>query len=594
MKRINITKLFKIILLLSSSMVNGMAINLDDLKPLNGSIPNTSTTPPVQVNNEPAQDKQNISSTCHAVRAVMGHDGKIAQWKSNCRVEVWTDKERPELKDLSEEQRESVLKSLAETQLQPQDQSIPAEKSESPFIDPINNQGPIGNFEKSRYLTDEANLHHYMCMEAKRAILSELKIQLSSSATNTISNLKLSPELETFIGQVNDSMKESLARIHTLEQAGSQQLEALKNENVHLTALIDEHCKDDHPSIRYHDVGYLPHPDLEKVKMTLIISKPGKRAEFFNLPENAYARHIDYLRGMTDAVAQHAQITGQQGVRTYEVEHNPYPDPHTLEILKNYDPVNSSNFRMPGLIAITPSKHKQQPENIEKEKASQEKSYEEDLGTAMNEQHESSEKSNSQQPENEEIANKSVQEIKQSPEINQETFSIKQFWIIIIQAEKDLAESITKWTKIAKEKSRDQTAKLESTLKLKEAKADHSAKIKEAILKLIDPVNLENVPVPETAKSTYKLWSKNYKDLNEEEKKIESNYLRSREMLKKARDFAKSKTNLPENIYNFGYELINFIRRNERQALIDKTPLPSKVGTRRFGLWSESSAPKQE
>ena len=53
---------------------------------------NSTDTPKVDITNMPVNNKQSVISTCHALRAVLGHDGNIGQWKVHCHVEVWNGK----------------------------------------------------------------------------------------------------------------------------------------------------------------------------------------------------------------------------------------------------------------------------------------------------------------------------------------------------------------------------------------------------------------------------------------------------------------------------------------------------------------------
>lgn len=271
---------------------------------------NTNTNGDPHPDPQGPNNKQSVVSTCHAVRAIMGHDGEIAQWKAKCRIEVWTDKDQPELKDLSSEEKAKVMTELGNNQ--------PTTSTQQP---PNYNQEM---FEKSRYLAEEAANRHYLCMEAKRSILYQLKLLLPAGLTScekitqVMNDLKLTSELEAFINQVNGPMKDLVAKIHSIEQNTTLteivKMEAIRAAKTELTALLDENCKDDHPSIRYHDVSYLPHPDLDKVKMTLAVSHPGKPVTFFNLPEESYGPHIQNLRQITEAALHHGQETGQQGL----------------------------------------------------------------------------------------------------------------------------------------------------------------------------------------------------------------------------------------------------------------------------------------
>lgn len=265
-----------------------------------------ATTP--QAPQGPAtNNQQSVVSTCHAVRAVTGHDGEIAQWKAKCRIEIWTDKEQPKLEGLGADERAKVLAELG---------------GQQPAATPGLNYKEM--FDKSRYLADEAANRHSMCMEAKRSILYQLKLQLPAGLTScekitqVMNDLKLTKELEAFIDQVSGPMKALVANIHAIEQNTTLpemvRMEAIRAAKTELTTLLDENCKDDHPSIRYHNVGYMPNPDLDKVKMTLVVTHPGKRVVFFNLPEESFGPHIENLKHITEAGLYHGQKTGQQGL----------------------------------------------------------------------------------------------------------------------------------------------------------------------------------------------------------------------------------------------------------------------------------------
>lgn len=247
-----------------------------------------------------AKNFQKFVSTCSGTRDVYDDHGGSAGFTSNCRIEVWSGDDvsnLSEFKDLSSEQQEKIKAELSGQGQQP--------------VQPQTNN----NLDHIKLLAEEATNRHYMCMEAKRSILDQLKAQLPAGLnscdkiTQVLNDLKLSPLLETFINKVNGPMKEIVARIHVLEKdtqmPEAEKREAIRKEKSQLTMLLDEDCKDDHPSIRFHNVGYIPSPDLAKVKMTLLVTHPDRKTEFFNLPVDSVGSHADILRAIADAAALH-------------------------------------------------------------------------------------------------------------------------------------------------------------------------------------------------------------------------------------------------------------------------------------------------
>lgn len=302
MKSINLATL--LILLVSSASSIETSTPADTTQPGNN-ITKAKTEPSPM----PVKDQQSLITTCYAHRAVMGHDGEIAQWKAKCRVEVWAGDSQapPELKELTTEQREKVM-----TEKNSSDMMASGAESES--IDQM--------AEKSRYLVNEAVARHHICMEAKRSILDKLKELLPAGYNScekiqeAMQNLKLSADLEMFINLVNGEMKDTVASIHSIEQdpqlSSDQKLERLRDEKIKLTGLLDEQCKDEHPSIRYQNVGYFPPKDIDQAKTTLFTSQsdPSQRFEVVHWPAGSnYSPHYEQLREITNAAAHHAAVS---------------------------------------------------------------------------------------------------------------------------------------------------------------------------------------------------------------------------------------------------------------------------------------------
>lgn len=261
------------------------------------------STPP-EIENLPLKNFQKVVTKCEAVREIFDHEGGAAGFTSDCVIKVWNDKTSPsDLKDLTSEQQEKLKTELSGKTQSSQDEQF--------------------NLDHVKMLQEEAANRHYMCMEAKRSILYQLKLQLPAGLNScdkinqVLNDLKLSPLLEGFINKVSGPMKEIVARIHAIEQdttmAEADKLEALRKEKSQLTRLLDEDCKDDHPSIRFHNIGYLPSPDLQQLKMTLVVTHPDRKVEFFNLPAEGMGPHVEHLRSIAHAAAHHFQVTGLSG-----------------------------------------------------------------------------------------------------------------------------------------------------------------------------------------------------------------------------------------------------------------------------------------
>lgn len=343
MKSINLSTL--LILLLSSASSIETSTPVETTQPGNN-ITEAKTEPSPM----PVKDQQRLITTCYAHRAVMGHDGEIAQWKSKCRVEVWAGDSQspPELKELTTEQREKVMKVMAESANKNSDM---ASGAESESIDQM--------AKKSRYLVNEAVARHQICMEAKRSILDKLKELLPAGYNScekiqeVMKNLKLSEDLEMFINLVNGEMKDTVASIHSIEKnphlSSDQKLEQLRDEKIKLTRLLDEQCKDEHPSIRYQNVGYFPPRDIDQAKTTLFTSQsdPSQRFEVVHWPAGSnYSPHYEHLREITNAAAHHAAVSKESAGLYHAYLQKPnqreFDDPFIISVVKQQNNNNKN------------------------------------------------------------------------------------------------------------------------------------------------------------------------------------------------------------------------------------------------------------
>jgi hypothetical protein len=540
----NIMQLLLLTPLLLLLLKNASATSSTEAGSTPSTDPNTSSSPltaaPADTDN-----KQTVVSTCRAMRNVMDHNGGIAQWKAKCRVEVWAGTEQPEFKDLTEEQKAQVQNSVAE----------PSKEAAS-----TSSESSKETVDKSK-LADEAKLRHFMCMEARKSILSSLKSQLPAGVTSkdqvveAMRTLNLSPELEAFMGKIDSNMKESLAAIHAIQQntqmPDTERQESLRSETTKLTGLIDEQCKDEHPTIRYHDVGYLPHPDLEKVHMTLLISRPGKRLEFFNLPENAYARHVEYLRNMVEAAAHHAEVTGEKG--EFEVLHHPLPNPLEDQNSRMMGDFDSSH---PAVISVLKAKDQTDGTLQSPQVATPVISSASDNSAVSGHQ----------------VADL-VPDVEKSP--------ISEYWSNVFAAETEYQESM-------RALSSPSVSKSEIQVKSKDASTQFERQISDSTRKLVNSQNIA-AKNPEYGRSTSSFWKKSYDKLSPDQKLIEERYQKSKALLKEAREYAKHKRTmmeilkgvqtLPEKVYEIGKRVINDIREHEKQSLDAVVPLPSTQQT---------------
>lgn len=270
----------------------------------------SSTVGPIDLASLPASsaNQQSVFTNCHAVRSVVDnhHEGKIGHWKVKCHVEVWNGKDKPALNGLSADESTRVMNEMNRKDYSSDEIA-----------------------ERSRYLAQQAEARHYICMEAKRTILNELKKLLPAGYNDcekikeVMNGLKLPVELETFINQVDGPMKDTVATIHSIEQDTSLseagKSEKLRDAKGRLVSLLDEACKDDHPSIRYHNIGYLPDKDFGKVKMTVVMAHPpsdGRHIEIIHLPYEGYSPyhgHLDVMKQMAYAAAKHCADKGEAG-----------------------------------------------------------------------------------------------------------------------------------------------------------------------------------------------------------------------------------------------------------------------------------------
>lgn len=525
-----------------------------------GSIESSTSvdTPPVsEVKSEPAagglpvKDQQRLVTTCYAHRAVMGHDGEIAQWKAKCRVEVWAGDSQspPELKELTTEQRDKVIKNI---DLGGTTASPAASGMESP--DQI--------AEKSRYLVNEAEARHYICMEAKRTVLAKLKELLPAGYNScekvqeVMHNLQLTPELEAFINLVSGEMKDTVALIHSIEQdtqlSQHQKSEQLRAAKVKLTGLLDEQCKDDHPSIRYQNVGYLPPVDIDQAKTTLIISQgdPNHRVEVVHWPPGSnYSPHYERLRMIVDAAAHHAVVTNK-AAGVYDAF---------------LQPVDRRRVDEASVISLV-----KQPEQQAKTVPASDS-----ITSALD---------SSNPPPSDTLSNSSsgdpIQSLDEKIDVEQvdaeyvipNVFSgdiYARFWQGIVEANQAYTDKITA---IQNNKSIPNDV-LRSTLQ-SNAKERFSFIKNILINDLLKEETLKDTLLVKDDTSTKKEWKKSFDELNEEAKNIERKYLKSKSILKKAKDYAATtKTwserlsltkSLPELIYEEAKAKIKAERKKSR------------------------------
>ena len=445
--------------------------------------------------------KQSIISTCHAIRAVSDHAGKAATWNSDCTVEVWTGDKQPDLSFLDSENRTKVLDQLA------RQKSIPPTDT-----NPIGSNNEI--FERSKYLADEAATRHYLCMEARRSILDKLKLLLPAGMTDctriteVMNSLKLTPELEAFIGQVNGPMKDLIARIHSIEQNSSisenEKREAIRVAKTDLTRLLDATCQDEHPSIRYNNISYLPNPAMERVRMVLVMPNSGRSVHFFSAPESQLGPHAEYLRGMTEAAAQHAQLTGKFG--NMEAIYHNLSLPGSIQ----------SESDVPGVISLVSNKAADKV--TVGDKAKEDRASLESVKTNT----ETSEKST-------EADRTTTDELKSS---------IDKFWEYVDFAKDSDPKNFTS-----------------------------NPGFKDALKSLLSESNLRSVlKVRKVDKeSTQKFWKRKFEVLNNSEKVVESVYQNSKELLKIARiSKQKSTRSLVGNYVDQTYTAAKKIINDER------------------------------
>ena len=534
-----------VILLLSSSSIES-STTTDSNNVNNVKVEANHSVPPS------VKDQQRLVTTCYAHRAVMGHDGEIAQWKAKCRVEVWAGDSQtpPELKELTSEQRDKVMNEYAR-----KNSDLAASGSES--ADEI--------AEKSKYLVQEAENRHKICMEAKRTILAKLKELLpagynsNEKVQEAMEKLQLTPELEMFIDHVNGDMKNTVALIHSIEHntqlPEDQKMEQLRVAKVKLTELLDEKCKDDHPSIRYQNVGYFPPVNIDKAKTTLIINHgdPNHRIEVVHWPpESTYSPHYENLKEITNAVAHHAALSSNPA--------GPY--------VAHLNDLNSKEDGNHSVVSVA-----KVAENPVTEPSVTEPSATEPLSqvnpiSKVPDVDESNSHLSSVSP-----AEKYQEAIDAEYTITRDNADIyANFWNGINgadQAYKDKVATI--------EADKSITAdNLRSDFKTNAKKRYEY--IKNILIKdLLKEENLVQITRFDDDNSTRKEWKKKFKDLNGKEQEIESKYLKSKAILKKAvKQASESKSiwdkltlkkNLPEIIYKEAKKMIQSERDTAKLEL---------------------------
>lgn len=531
----------------------------------------------------PIKDQQRLITTCYAHRAIMGHDGEIAQWKAKCRVEVWAGDSQtpPELKELTSEQREKLMTEYAKKNADLHDEATQDSNS-------ILNQ--------SRFLVNEAEVRHKICVEAKRSILSKLKEFLPAGYNScekikeVMNNLKLSPELEHFISEINGDMKNILAMIHSIEHqenlSNEEKMNQIRNEKIKLTELLDEKCKDDHPSIGFHNVGLLPPSDIDKFKSSLITDPkdPDSGIEVVHSPPGSLPSSLhENLTSINKVVAQHATTTKQTG--EFDTFFQPQKDSNNGGVITV---ANSLGQDSNGSSFDDGSGHKNDPTvkaNTEQRDQipddsvvnTEQKAQVTDDAAVNTGQNNIIPDHIGQIPDHiGQIPEQSINYLKIDKDVpmNRNGNIFENFW-------KGISDAVIKNKKRIAfiEKYPNFSNSHQKPLYIDNAMKRYYYSVDFLIKDLLKDENISTaLPLTLDTMSTWNEWRKTYKYLNDTEKEIEDKYLRRKEFLKKADKYVKDNKELlkslgssfVDKIYNLAKNKLKSEREEARLRLKSK------------------------